>query len=118
MRRGPTGAVRATNTIGQGGKKVTKEVDRESRRAAEFQGGTTITVGAVPPLARSISPESSPESGLPSLPSLDDLSTLREMLGLPDWESSPEEVDDDDDDNDLERLFWITSRRAYLGFTF
>jgi hypothetical protein len=43
------------------------------------------------------------------------------MLGLPDWESSPEEVDDDDDDdddNDLERLFWITSRRAYLGITF
>jgi hypothetical protein len=65
------------NTIEQAGKKVTKEVDRESRRAVESQGGTTITVGAVPPLARSISPESSPESGLPSLPRLDDLSTLR-----------------------------------------
>jgi cell division septation protein DedD len=29
------------------------------------------------------------------------------MLGLPDRESNPEEVDDDDDDNGLKRLFWI-----------
>ena len=74
--RGLTGAemaVRATNTIEQGGK---KEVDRESRRAAESQSGTTITVGSLPPLAISISAESSPENGPPSLPSLDDLSTL------------------------------------------
>jgi hypothetical protein len=85
---------------------VTKEVDRESRRAAESQGGTTITVGAVTPLAISTSPESGPESSAPLLPSLDDLPTLREMLGLPDRESSPEEMDDDDDNN-LERLFWI-----------
>jgi hypothetical protein len=42
------------------------------------------------------------------MPSLDDLPTLREMLALPDRESSPEEAnDDDDDDNGLERLFWI-----------
>ena len=77
--RGLTGtemAVRATNTIKQRGKKATKEADRGSRRAAEPQSGTTITVGALPPLAISISAESSPENGPPSLPSLDDLSTL------------------------------------------
>jgi hypothetical protein len=95
------------NTIEQAGKKVTKEVDRESRRAVESQGGTTITVGAVTPLAIPICPERGPESGPPSLPSLDDLPTLRFMLGLPDRESSPEEVDGDDN-NGLERLFWIT----------
>ena len=94
------------NTIEQAGKKVTKEVYRESRRAVESQGGTTITVGAVTPLAISICPLSGPESGPPSLPSLDDLPTLRLMLGLPDRESSPEEVDDDGN-NGLERLFWI-----------
>jgi hypothetical protein len=75
---------------------VTKEVDRESRRAAESQGGTTITVDAVIPLAISTSPESGPKSSAPLLPSLDDFPTLREILGLLDWESSPEEVDDDD----------------------
>jgi hypothetical protein len=69
-------AVRATNTIDPGVKKAAKEMDRESRRAAESQSGTTITVGALPPLAISISPESSPENGPPSLPSLNDLSTL------------------------------------------
>jgi hypothetical protein len=62
-------------------------------------------------LAISTSPESGPESSAPLLPSLDDLPTLREMLGLPDRESSPEEVDDDDDDDDddsgLKRLFWM-----------
>jgi hypothetical protein len=107
--RGLTGAemaVKAANTIEQAAKMVTKEVDRESRRAAESQGETTITVGAVTPLAISTSPESGPESSAPLLPSLDDLPTLREMLGLPDRESSPEEVDDDDN-NGLERLFWI-----------
>jgi hypothetical protein len=90
--RGLTGAeiaVRPTNTIEQGGKKATKEVDRESRRVAESQSGTTITVGALPPLTISIGPESSPENCPPSLPSLDDLLTLREMLGLPDRESTP-----------------------------
>ena len=97
------------NTIEQAGEKVTKEVDWESRRAVESQGGTTITVGAVTPLAISICPLSGPESGPPSLPSLDDLPTLRLMLGLPDRESSPEEVDDDGN-NGLERLFWIPSR--------
>jgi hypothetical protein len=80
---------------------VTKEVDRESRRAAESQGGTTITVDAVIRLAISTSPESGPESSVPLLPSLDDFPTLREMLGLLDWESSRV----DDDDNGLERLF-------------
>jgi hypothetical protein len=40
---------------------VTKEVDRESCRAAESQGGTTITIGAMTPLAISTSPESGPE---------------------------------------------------------
>jgi hypothetical protein len=99
-------AVRAANTIEQVAKIVTKEVDRESCRAAESQGGTTITVGAVTPRAISASPESGSESSAPLLPSLDDLPTLREMLGLPDRESSPEEVDDDDN-NGLERLFWI-----------
>ena len=70
-------AVRATNTIDPGGgKKAAKEIGRESRHAAESQSGTTITVGALPPLAISISPESSPENSPPSLPSLDDLSTL------------------------------------------
>jgi hypothetical protein len=67
---------------------VTKEVDRESRRAAESQGGTTITVDAVIHLAISTSPESGPESSVPLLPNLDDFPTLREMLGLLDWESS------------------------------
>ena len=86
---------------------MTKEVDQESHRAAESQGGTAITVDAVTPLAISTSLESGPESSAPLLPSLDDLSTLQEMLGLPDRESSPEEVDDDDDNNGLERLFWI-----------
>jgi hypothetical protein len=57
-------------------------------------------VGPLPLLVISISPESDPESGPPSLQSLDDLSTLREMLGLPDREPSPKEVDDDDDDDD------------------
>jgi hypothetical protein len=64
--RGLTGAeiaVRTTNTIEKGGKKATKEVDRESRRAAESQSGTTITVGVLPPLAISIGPDSSPENG-------------------------------------------------------
>jgi hypothetical protein len=51
-----------------------------------------------------------PESGSPSLPSLDDLPTLRLMFGLPDRESSPEKVDDDDN-NGLERLFWIPPAR-------
>jgi hypothetical protein len=74
--------------------------------------GTTITVGAVTPLTISTSPDSGPESSVPLLLSLDDLPTLREMLGLPDRESSPEEADDDEDDGDgdgdgLERLFWI-----------
>ena len=41
-------------------------------------------MGAVTPLAIPISPESGPESSAPLLPSLDDLPTLREMLGLPD----------------------------------
>jgi hypothetical protein len=82
---------------------VIREVDRESRHATESQGGTTITVGAVTPLAISTSPERSPES---SAPLLLGLNTLREMLGLPDRKSSPEEVDDDDN-NGLERLFWI-----------
>src|SRR5277367_900112 len=57
--------VRAANTIEQAAKMVTKEVDRESRRAAEPQGGTTITVGAVTPLAISTSLESGPESSAP-----------------------------------------------------
>ena len=56
--------------------------------------------------AISTSPESGLESSAPLLPSLDALPTLREMLGLPDRESSPEEVDDDDN-NGLERLFWM-----------
>jgi hypothetical protein len=99
-------AIRTANTIQKGSKKVINEVDRESRRAAESQGRITITVGAVPPLAISISPEGGPESGPLSLSSLDDLSTLRETLGLPDGESSPEEADDDDK-NGPERLFWI-----------
>jgi hypothetical protein len=64
------------------------------------------TMGAVTPLAVSTSPESGPESSAPLLPSLDDLPTLREMLGLPDRESSPEAVNDDDN-NGLERSFWI-----------
>jgi hypothetical protein len=84
---------------------VTKE---ESRCAAESQGGTTVTVDAVTPLAISTSPESGQESGLesnaPLLPSLDDFPTPREMLGLPDRESSPEEVDNDGP----KRLFWIS----------
>jgi hypothetical protein len=86
---------------------VTKEVDRESHRAAESQGGTTITVDAVIPLAISTSPESDSEGNAPLLPSLDDFLPLREMLGLPDQESGPEEVDDDNNNNGLERLFWI-----------
>jgi hypothetical protein len=53
-------AVRAANTIKQATKMVTKEVDRESCRATESQGGTTITIGAVTPLAISTSPESAP----------------------------------------------------------
>jgi hypothetical protein len=56
--------------------------------------------------AISTSPESGLESSAPLLPSLDALPTLREMLGLPDRESSPEEVDDDNN-NGLERLFWM-----------
>jgi hypothetical protein len=59
------------------------------------------------PLTISTSPENSPESNAVLLPSLDNLPTLREMLGLPDRESSPEEIDDDDDNNGLEHLFWI-----------
>ena len=55
----------------------------------------------------STSPESGLESNASLLSSLDDLLTLREMLGLPDRESSPEEMDDDDDNNVLEHLFWI-----------
>ena len=38
-----------------------------------------------------IAGESGPESSVPLLPSLDDFPTLREMLGLLDWESSLEE---------------------------
>ena len=86
---------------------MTKEVDRESRRAAESQGGTTITVSAVTPLAISTSPKSGLENSTSLLLSLNNISTLREMLGLPDRESSPEEIDDDDDKNGLEHLFWI-----------
>jgi hypothetical protein len=83
---------------------VAKEVDRESRRAAESQGGTIITIGAVTPLEISTSPKSGPEGSAPLLPSFGDLPTLREMLGLPDLESSPKV---DDDDNGLKRLFWM-----------
>ena len=82
-------------------------MDRESGRAAESQGGTIITVSAVIPPTIFTSPESGPEGSASLLPSLDDLPTLREMLGLPDRESSPEEMDDDDDNNVLEHLFWI-----------
>jgi hypothetical protein len=96
-------AVRAANTIEQATKMVAKEVDREFRRAAESQSGTTINIGA---MAISTSPESGPEGSAPLLPSLDDLPTLWEMLGLPSRESSPEEVDDDYD-NGLRRLFWM-----------
>jgi hypothetical protein len=85
---------------------MTKKVDRESRRAAESQGGTTITVSAVTPLAISTSPKSGLENSTSLLLSLNNISTLREMLGLPDRESSPEEIDDDDK-NGLEHLFWI-----------
>jgi hypothetical protein len=60
----------------------------------------------VTPLAISTSPESSLEGSAPLLPSLDDLPTLREMLGLPHRESNPEEVGDDDEDG-LKRLFWM-----------
>jgi hypothetical protein len=74
----------------------------------ESQGGTTITVGAVTPLAISTSPERSPES---SAPLLLGLNTLREMLGLPDRKSSPEEVDDDDN-NGLGRFVLDTPRRG------
>jgi hypothetical protein len=56
------------------------------------------------PLTISTSHESGLESSASLLPSLNDLSTLREMLRLPDRESSPEEIDDDDG---LEHLFWI-----------
>jgi hypothetical protein len=63
------------------------------------------------PLTISTSPENGPESSASLLPSLGDLPTLREMLRLPDRESSPEEMDDDDDDDDnnngLKHLFWI-----------
>jgi hypothetical protein len=58
-----------------------------------------------PPQTIFTSPESGPEGSASLLSSLDDLPT-REMLGLPDRESSPEEVDDDDN-NSLEHLFWI-----------
>ena len=86
-------AVTAANTIEQAGNTVAKEVARESYCAAESQGRTTITVGVVTSPAIFISPErsleSGPESGPPSLPSLDDLPTLREMLASPDRESNP-----------------------------
>jgi hypothetical protein len=85
---------------------MTKKVDRESRRAAESRGGITITVSAVTPLAISTSPKSGLENSTSLLLSLNTISTLREMLGLPDRESSPEEIDDDDK-NGLEHLFWI-----------
>jgi hypothetical protein len=58
-----------------------------------------------PPQTIFTSPESGPEGSASLLSSLDDLPT-REMLGLPDRESSPEEMDDDDN-NSLEHLFWI-----------
>ena len=48
------------------------------------------------------------------LPSLDDLPALREMLGLPDQESSPEEMDDDDN-NGLEHLFLDTPKHGKPG---
>ena len=89
---------------------MTKEVDRESRRTAESQGRTTITVDAAIPLAIFISPESGPESGpessAPLLSSLDGFPALRAMLGLPDRESSPEKMNDDDN-NGFKCLFWI-----------
>jgi hypothetical protein len=55
------------------------------------------------PLAISTSSESGLERSAPLLLSLDDFPTLREILGLLDRESSPEEVNGDD--NGLERLF-------------
>jgi hypothetical protein len=64
------------------------------------------------PLTISTSRESDLESSAPLLPSLNDLSTLREMLGLPDRESRPEEIDDNDNDNGLEHLFLDTPRRG------
>src|ERR1700728_3273434 len=51
-------------------------------------------------------PESGPESSAPLLSSLDNIPTLREMLGLPDRKSSPEKMDDDDN-NGFKSLFWI-----------
>ena len=57
------------------------------------------------PLTISTSPESGPESSASLLPSLDDLPTLQEMLGLPDRESSLEEMDDDGN-NGPEHLFF------------
>jgi hypothetical protein len=72
---------------------------------AESQGGTAIALSVLIPLTISTSPESGPEGSASLLPSFDDLPTLREMLGLPDRESSPEEMDDNN--NGLEHLFWI-----------
>jgi hypothetical protein len=69
-------------------------------------GRTTITVDAAIPLAIFISPESGPESSAPLLSSLAGFPALREILGLPDRESSPEKMEDDDN-NGFKRLFWI-----------
>jgi hypothetical protein len=63
---------------------------------------------AMTSLAISTSFESGLESSVLLLPSLDDFPILREMFGLPDRKSSPEEMDDDDNDNGLERLSWIS----------
>jgi hypothetical protein len=74
---------------------------------AESQDRTTITISAMIPLTISTSPKSGPGSSASLLSSFNDLSILREMLGLPDRESSSEEMDDDDN-NGLKYLFWIS----------
>jgi hypothetical protein len=100
--RGMTGAeiaVRAANTVEKAAKKVDNEVARESRRQAESQGGTTITVGTKASTSDLVSPDS-PSAVLGSSDSLPP--SLEVMLGLPEREDTPPE-----EDLGLEALFWL-----------
>jgi hypothetical protein len=101
-------AVRAANAIKRAAKKVDNEIARESRRQAESQDGTTISVATK---VSTLTPEMPlrPENSPPGPGSPESLLTLEELLGLPNQEvvSVEEEEEEEEEDVGLEGLFWL-----------
>ena len=95
-------AVRTANATKRVAKKVDNEIARESRRQAESQDGTTISVATK---VSTLTPEMPlrPENS-PSVPeSPERLPTFEELLGLP----NQEVVSVEEENLGLEGLFWL-----------